>query len=62
MRHDDALLARAAARADVEAEVMDVLDSLTEEHDGDWPTLNALDLVRFRLAGVFASESEDDDE
>ncbi len=60
MPRDEVDAIRAAARAEVEADVEAELDALTDQHDGDWATLNALDLVRYRLAAIFVQADDEE--
>jgi hypothetical protein len=64
MRRDPQEALRRVIEIDVYAEVFFVLDTMTAEHEGDWPTLNAIDLMRSRLHHAFACTDlmEDDDD
>lgn len=62
MKHDEWESAMRLARAEVEADVTDILDELAEHHDGDWAMQNAIDLIRLRCTAVFTSGDEEDDE
>lgn len=60
MRWDEQAAIRADERRALEARVMDVVDELSEAHDGDWPMQNAVSLIRGRLEVLFGDEPDDD--
>lgn len=59
MRWDEQAAIRADERRAMEARVSDVLAEVADEHDGDWAMENALEILRLRLAAVFAEEAEE---
>ena len=62
MKWDEQDAIRADERRAIEAHVLDVVDELKETHDGDWPMMNALDVIRLRFVAVFATAGDDDDD
>ena len=60
MTHDEWESAMRLARTEVEADVLGILDELTEHHDGDWAMQNAIDLIRLRCAAIFTADVEEE--
>ena len=48
-------------RADDWARAGNVLDELREIHDGDWPMLNAIELIEKRFEALFVTPDDEDD-
>ena len=61
-REDEYVSAARVARADVEAEVMDILDYLTDSADAHGVDLATIEIVRLRIAARFGAVPDDDDE
>lgn len=61
-REDEYVSACRVARADVEAEVMDILDYLTDNADELGVDLATIEIVRLRVAARFGSGDDGDDE
>lgn len=60
-REDEYVSAQRVARADVEAEVVDILDYLTDNADALGVDLATIEIVRLRVAARFGSVDDDED-